>query len=119
MACSTMMDSAVQPHCPFNAMQLSTSLSDAVLSLSACYAAYTLHSDVSAFPLGADPSAAEHALPSIVTSLLPPHLHLISLSTLLEWGFALIGAAAAAGHFPLHHSPPCMPLLFPLLTSQL
>ena len=78
-------------------MQLSSALSDAVLSASACYAAYALHGDSAAFPLGTDIAAADRIVPSIVNKLLPLHLQLSSLSTLLEWGYALLGLASAAG----------------------
>ena len=98
-------------------MQLSTSLSDAVLSASAFYAAYTLHADVASFPLSTSPSSADRFIPSIIASFLPPSLQLSSLTSLVEWGYLTLGLASAAGVFRFAGALPSLSLpLHQLLT---
>ena len=78
-------------------MRLSNCLSDAVLSVSAFYAAYTLHNDVAAYPLTPHSTSPDDLIPSLIKSLLPLPFHLHSLTSLITWGYFLLSLAATAG----------------------
>ena len=78
-------------------MRLSNCLSDAVLSVSAFFAAYTLHHDVAAHSLPTPSTPPDEFTPSLITSLLPLPFHLHSLTSLISWGFFFLSLASAAG----------------------
>ena len=80
--------------------QLSCVISDACLCAVCVVAAYVLHHDQPSFHLlqhRVSSSSQDAAPTSILQLLLPSHLQLTSLSTLVVWGYGCIAAAAGAG----------------------